>query len=178
MDKNQIIKHLTEKHKIFIQELQRLSDTDFTFSPSGKWSAGQQLDHIIRSISPVNLAFSLPGFLLKLLFGKANRPSRSYDALVEKYQAKLALGGKAPSRFIPSSVSTNQRNQYIRKLDHIVLSLTKRAENYTEDQLDKLLLPHPLLGKLTFREMLYFTTYHVEHHHKQVIANLKETIKT
>ncbi len=29
---------------------------------------------------------------------------------------------------------------------------------------DRTLLPHPLLGKLTVREMLYFTIYHVEHH--------------
>jgi hypothetical protein len=39
--------------------------------------------------------------------------------------------------------------------------------------LDLLILPHPLLGKLTLREMLYFTLYHVEHHEKQVLENLK-----
>ena len=30
--------------------------------------------------------------------------------------------------------------------------------------LDAVLLPHPLLGKLTVREMLFFTVYHVQHH--------------
>lgn len=178
MDKTQITELLRQKHNIFIEELQRLSDTDFTFSPSGKWSAGQQLDHIIRSTAPVNLAFSLPGFLLTLIFGKANRPSRTYEALIEKYQSKLAQGGKAPGQFIPKHVSVNKRDQLIKKLERIVLSLTRRSEKYTEDQIDKLLLPHPLLGKLTFREMLCFTAYHVEHHHKQVMANLNEIIKT
>jgi len=33
-----------------------------------------------------------------------------------------------------------------------------------EDDLDRVMLPHPLLGKLTLREMLFFTIYHVEHH--------------
>ncbi|HRJ29502.1 MAG TPA: DinB family protein [Cyclobacteriaceae bacterium] len=178
MNKTQITVLLTQKHNAFMEEIKHLSDNDFIVAPSGKWSAGQQLDHIVRSAGPVNLAFSLPGFFLTLAFGKANRPSRTYDGVVEKYQAKLALGGKAPSQFIPKRVSVNQRNQLIKKLERIVQSLTRRAEKYTEAQLDNLLLPHPLLGKLTFREMLYFTAYHVEHHHKQVIANLKETTKS
>jgi len=174
MNKHQIIEQLTEKHKAFYKELQNLSENDFTYSLAGKWSAGQQLDHIIRSAGPVNLAFGLPGFVLRLLFGKTNRPSRSYDGLVEKYQSKLKDGGKAPGRFIPPPVRVDQREQLIQKLESIVNSIVKRSEKYTEEQLDKLLLPHPLLGKLTFREMLYFTIYHVQHHHKQVINNLQQ----
>ncbi|MBX2947133.1 MAG: DinB family protein [Cyclobacteriaceae bacterium] len=178
MNKTPIAELLARKHQLFIEDIKRLSDENFVFSPVGKWSAGQQLDHLVRSTSPVNLAFSLPGILITLFFGKANRPSRTYDGLVEKYQAKLALGGKASGRFIPKPVAVNQRDQLIRKLERLVESLIRRAQKYPEDQLDRLLLPHPLLGKLTFREMLYFTTYHVEHHHKQVAAHLKETIKS
>lgn len=176
MNKTQLAELLRSKHNIFIENIRLLSDSDFELSHSGKWSAGQQLDHIVRSTGPVNMAFALPGFLLRLLFGKANRPSRSYDALVEKYHAKLALGGKASGHFIPKSISADQRNQLIKKLEHIILSLVKKSENYSEDQLDKLLLPHPLLGKLTFREMLYFTIYHVQHHHNQVIKNLEHQL--
>jgi hypothetical protein len=33
-------------------------------------------------------------------------------------------------------------------------------------------LPHPLLGKLTIREMLYFTVYHGEHHRLHTEQNL------
>jgi hypothetical protein len=33
------------------------------------------------------------------------------------------------------------------------------------------LLPHPLLGKLTIREMLLFTIYHIEHHFVNLQAN-------
>lgn len=39
-------------------------------------------------------------------------------------------------------------------------------QSKTCDELDKYILPHPLLGKLTIREMMYFTIYHVEHHKK------------
>ncbi|MBX2964220.1 MAG: DinB family protein [Cyclobacteriaceae bacterium] len=176
MNKTQLAELLRSRHNIFIENIRLLSDSDFELSRSGKWSAGQQLDHIIRSTSPVNLAFSFPGFLMTLIFGKANRPSRTYDALVGKYQSKLALGGKAPGQFIPKHVSVHHRDQLLKKLETIILSLTKKSENYTEDQLDKLLLPHPLLGKLTLREMLYFTIYHVQHHHNQVIKNLEHEL--
>jgi hypothetical protein len=35
---------------------------------------------------------------------------------------------------------------------------------WSEDDLDNHRLPHPLLGKLTVREMLFFTLYHIQHH--------------
>ncbi|MCB9182399.1 MAG: DinB family protein [Flavobacteriales bacterium] len=42
--------------------------------------------------------------------------------------------------------------------------LCKRTSRWSESDLERYLLPHPLLGKLTLREMLYFTLYHVQHH--------------
>jgi hypothetical protein len=174
MNKVEIINQLTENHKAFTKLIRNLPEHDFTYTLAEKWSVGQQLDHILRSVSPVNLAFGLPAFVLRLLFGKANRASRSYAALVEKYQKKLRDGGKAPGRFIPPPVEAGQREALIRKLNRIINSLVKRSEKYSEEQLDTLLLPHPLLGKLTLREMLYFTVYHVQHHHKQVINNLQQ----
>ena len=37
-----------------------------------------------------------------------------------------------------------------------------------EKELDQYMLPHPILGKVTYREMLYFTMYHVNHHYSLV----------
>ena len=51
-----------------------------------------------------------------------------------------------------------------------------RADSFSEKQLDTFILPHPLLGKLTLREMLYFTIYHAEHHKKQTLKNLENQI--
>lgn len=164
---------LRESHVHFIGTISRVSDADFTKSVNQKWTAGQQLDHIIKSVAPVNQAFALPAFVLKLLFGKTNRPSRTYDQLVEKYQAKLAAAGKAPGRFVPGSVNATQRAAFVRKLEKLVGSLSARTEGFSEEQLDLLILPHPLLGKLTLREMIYFTIYHAGHHEKQVVDNLK-----
>lgn len=167
---------LKESHGQFIRTIQNVSDADFTKSVNDKWTSGQQLDHIIKSIAPVNMTFALPKVMLKMMFGKANRPSRSYDQLVEKYHRKLLAGGRAPGRFIPTSVTAQQRDKLNKKLLKLTLSLTDRLENFSEGQLDLLLLPHPLLGKLTLREMIFFTIYHAGHHEKQVIDNLEKQI--
>ena len=47
-------------------------------------------------------------------------------------------------------------------------SLCKKLKNYSEKELEVYILPHPLLGKLTLREMLYFNILHAEHHRNSV----------
>jgi len=42
--------------------------------------------------------------------------------------------------------------------------LIKQINNWSEEKLDKCLIPHPLLGKLILREMLFFTNWHTQHH--------------
>jgi len=173
MKKSEIQQRLQENHHRFIKQIMDLPEADFLKSTNGKWTAGQQLDHLVKAVNPVNLALLLPGFLLKIVFGKANRASRSYDALVEKYQSKLAAGGKASAPFIPKPVAVGDREKLSKRLHALTASMVHRINSFSEAQLDTFILPHPLLGKLTFREMLYFTIYHAEHHEKQVLKNLE-----
>jgi len=166
MTKTIISEQLTANHAAFIKHILSLNDVAFMTSDNGKWTPGQQMDHIFRSVSPINFAFSLPKILLRLFFGKANRPSKSYEDLVKKYHSKLENGGRATGRFVPKAVPLSQRELLKNKLSKTVEQLTRKIDRLTEAQLDELLLPHPLLGKLTLREMLYFTMYHVKHHSK------------
>ncbi|MES2592278.1 MAG: DinB family protein [Bacteroidota bacterium] len=172
MNKLEIISKLTKNHEGFAALVDGLNNTDFMMAPESKWTAGQQLDHIFRSVSPVTLAFTLPKFVPSLMFGKANRSSRDYTGLIEKYEVKLREGGKASGRFVPKTVDVDQKVILKNKLLKTVKKLAKKINNCTEQELDTYILPHPLLGKLTFREMLYFTIYHVEHHQKLVLRNL------
>ena len=174
MNKQEIANKLIENHQKFADYVSSLSETDFMFSFEEKWTAGQQLEHIIRGVSPVKMALMLPKFVPNLLFGKANRNSSNYESLVAKYQGKLAAGGKASGRFIPPEVAVNKQVGLKNKLLKTVEGLCKNIEKFSKDQLDEYVLPHPILGKLTLREMLYFTIYHVEHHHKNTIRNLEK----
>jgi fumarate reductase subunit D len=58
----------------------------------------------------------------------------------------------------------------------LLLAITKinlQLEEFSEQQLDLHRLPHPLLGKISIREMMYFTMYHAEHHMEKAKENLR-----
>ena len=173
MTKQEIQNELLIRHQSFIKFITTLSEEDFYFSPPNKWTAGQQLDHICRATSLLPLGLRLPSSVTRLIFGKLKRPATSYNELVRKYLTVLANGGKASGFFIPKRVSVNKRERLIAKLLQNISKISNALENYSEEQLDKKILPHPLLGKLTAREMMYFTLYHVDHHKEKAKQNLQ-----
>lgn len=177
MNKQELVKRLTENHDAFIACIEKLSAEEFTYSANEKWTAGQQLEHIYISVKPVNLAFRLPTFLLKFVWGKANRQSRSYDDLTQKYNGKLATGSKATGPYIPKNVAPENGQKLMSQLKNVVERLCLSVEKFSEEDLDYYILPHPLLGKLTLREMIYFTIYHVKHHEKLVVNQLSRRDK-
>lgn len=168
---SELLQQIKTHHEAYFDMLAALPEDVFFSSYNDKWSPAMQLDHIQISIRPVLLAFSLPKFLLRFLFGKPNRPSRTYEALVEKYQGKLKQGGKAPAAFEPKA--GRDRNAMIAKTQHTANKLIKVLSKWDESEWEHYLLPHPLLGKLTLREMIYFTIYHVQHHHALVLKYYK-----
>lgn len=163
-NKPEIILALNQRITAFTDHIARLDKDQFESMPANKWSAGQNLDHLIRSIKPLQPAYVIPKFFLAMLFGKANRPSRTYEQLVEKYKMKLAGGGRAVGRFVPRRVEFGEKEKMIILYQNHARRLSKKIHRQQESSLDKYILPHPLLGKLTLREMLFFTIYHNEHH--------------
>ena len=104
--------------------------------------------------------------MLRIAFGKPNRSPRSYEELVNRYHQKLSAGGTAPGAFIPPAVSWQQKEPIIANFKFQTDRMIKRMDSWSENQLDQYLLPHPLLGKITLREMLFFSAYHIQHHTK------------
>jgi hypothetical protein len=172
MNKETIKKELTEKHKEFVDYINSLSDNDILNTKNNqKWSAGQHLEHIYLSVRPVNMALLLPKIIMRLFFGKPNE-KRTYEQLVNDYQNALKNGGKAGALYIPKSVSISKKQNLIINLTKLVVALNRKIDKISEEDLDKHNLPHPLIGKTTIREMLYFTIYHVQHHQKAIKENL------
>ncbi len=168
MQKKEIFDKLEANHELFINYLDNLSQEDFEFTWTDKWSAGQQLKHIVLSVRPLAQGFILPRFALKVVFGKANRPSRTFDQLVQRYNEKLQLGGRATGAFVPKSIHFDQKDKLFKTLRRYLDLIIKNLRNYSEQDFDQIILPHPLLGKITVREMLYFTAHHVCHHQELV----------
>ncbi len=165
MNKYDLIEAMNENHQRFSNYMNILTESEYLYAMPEKWSAGQQLYHIVRSTKPLILAVRLPRFILKMVFGKANRPSLSFEELVKKYEDKIANGAKATGNFIPPVIGYDKKDVLIHELSLIISKINNGIEHFSEEELDQCLLPHPLLGKITFREMLYFTINHVDHHH-------------
>lgn len=168
MDRTEINTLLNARHEAFLSCLQALPAEALNTSPAGKWSPAQQLDHILRSVGPVHMAMGLPKWFLRMAFGKPNRSPRRYEEVVKRYQEKLAAGGRASGRFVPPPKPAHSVERMSADLRKLIGKLNQRVNKWSENELDNILLPHPLLGKLSVREMLYFTAYHVEHHQRIV----------
>jgi DinB superfamily len=160
----EIQQKLIENHRRFTDYMESLPDDVFGIPKNGKWSPGQHLDHIRRSVQPLAQGFGFPKWLIKIIFGKSNRSGKNSDELVKKYKRKLEEGGRASGRFIPKALEITEKNKIIDSLNKDILIITKNLSAFSEKELDEIVLPHPLLGKLTIREMMFFTIYHVEHH--------------
>jgi hypothetical protein len=173
MKRQELIEQLQNHHQAFIEYINSLTDEEFLVSHHAKWTAGQQLQHICLSVRPVNLALLIPKFMLRLLFGKPLK-KRNYEELVKAYQNVLHKGGKAGTPYIPKSVRIHQKQKLISDLTKLIASLIEKINQLSEDDLDQHILPHPLIGKTSIREMLYFTMYHVKHHHEQLVKNLNK----
>ena len=139
-------------------------DDKFCKGPVNRWTEGQHLDHLILSTKPLNMALRLPKFVLSWKFGVAKRPSETLESLMPRYEAALAKGGKAPKSFVPPAVKLEDKQRLLETLRKEGERLVAVTNKWSEGNLDKYVLPHPLLGKLTIRTMLLFSYYHMQHH--------------
>lgn len=151
----------------------------FFKSPTDKWSPAENFVHLLKSVKPVATALRMPRPLLTILFGRPQTPSRRFAQMQETYQRTLATGAKAAGRFIPSiqeipSSPEQYRSKLGQKWNLTGSDLIAALRNWKNENLDKYLLPHPLLGKLTVREMLFFTLYHDLHHVNNVRKLLEQ----
>jgi len=165
---DEILKRSQEEFNRLTEFCIQFPDLHFFQQPSDdKWSAAQHLKHLIISTRTTTAAYALPKFLVRLVGGRPNRPSLSYEALVIKYQAKLRQGAKASGRYIPGKIkATNGKNSLLTQWNKTTrLYLDAIKKNWTNDQLDKYIVSHPALGKITLRELSYFTIYHTYHHY-------------
>ena len=173
MEIEKIILEIKDHHNSFIDYISDLPEKEFLRQKNNKWSAGEQLNHIYLSVKPVSLVLSSPKFIMKGVLGKSKKKSLTYDELVVKYQTSLNNGAKATKKYIPKLPDFNQKEKIISALHKEIRIICTKIKKYNEEELDTILLPHPIIGKLTLRELLYFTIYHVQHHLKSLQQDLQ-----
>lgn len=130
----------------------------------GKWSINEEVIHLILSISPIIRALKMPKFQIKLLFGTASREVYSYNEVEELYQKELGQGAVAPKYYEPKENKFATSKELYDKWLSKTLELEKLLKKWSQKDLDKVLLPHPSLGKLTISELVHFTLIHSKMH--------------
>ncbi|MDZ4846422.1 MAG: DinB family protein [Chitinophagales bacterium] len=168
MTKPELITVLTTELKALQTTLQQTTNEAFFKKPDHKWSVAENVQHLHLSARPLNLAFSLPKIILRF-FGSAYRKSYPYDEIVKRYQQLLKDGAVATGAYVPRGIPVKgDKEKIIARFSNTHETLMSKVQSLREEDLDNYFLPHPLLGKITIREMLYFTIYHISHHHKIV----------
>lgn len=147
-----------------------LSADEFVAREASAWTPAEHLEHLNTAVKAVAAGLEMPRWLLRLRFGRPRSSSRTYEQLRDDYRARLEQGAGATGRFVPGRGSLSDDDSMVRRTR--LLSGWYRAnerlrsalERWTERDLDRIQLPHPILGRITAREMVLFTIYHNHHH--------------
>lgn len=166
MEKDAIANLIEEKNKVLIDWITNQDCDKWLEGPDGKWTTGQHVLHLLQSIKPLNSALSMPKFVLRYKFGKANREVRDYQTVVNRYQERLknAKGrtfGPSKNMTIPA---LTEKQYLIDRLQVESKKLQYKTRKISDKNLDTLILPHPLMGKMPIREIIMWTAHHIEHH--------------
>ena len=170
--KTVLINMLKDSHQRVTNWFTEIPNASFFTRHGDVWSPSDNIDHLIKSHKPITKALKLPKFTLLAMFGKPQKPSMTYGELCQIYRDELAKGAQASGRYLPDQDSPTGEVERKKKelLDQFSIAsneLVSIVEKWEEDELDGYLLPHPLIGKLTIREMLFFTIYHNLRHASQ-----------
>jgi ribosomal protein S18 acetylase RimI-like enzyme len=147
--------------------VQTLSDEEWAKKMPGGWSIAAECTHMLASIKPISLALLLPKTCFRV-FGRPNRLPRTYDDLVSRYQEKVRTLKNPPSSFDPQKKKVLGREQWLQNWEKTSTKLIGTWRKWTPNDLKGYLSPHPLLGKIHFLELLYFTIYHNELHRRNL----------
>lgn len=167
--KAEILDSLRTVNKTVADYFAGLSPQVFFAHPPGVWSPAENVEHLILSGSARIESLSGSHEALRQQYGVAERPSRHYAEIRETYRNILANGGVAGPTVTPNiddhpadpKASQDELIQRWRQLSQTIIAA---AEGWNETDLDTLQVEHRLLGMLTARELLLWTTYHNLHH--------------
>lgn len=166
MEKEAILNLLEEKHQELLDWLNNQPKENWGKGPDNKWTTGQQVLHVVNSLQLLNNVLSYPRFFLKYKFGVCNRPTRGYDTIVEKYEQKLKANQDKAAIFNKKLKKPLQKNRerLINRLQIQNKKLQYKFKRISNLNLDTLVIPHPLMGKMTIREIVMWAAHHTEHH--------------
>lgn len=170
MTQPELVIFLQQKCNGVSETLLHVSETMFWHKPTPEaWSIAENVQHLVQSALPVVRLLNAQRQVLLERFGKTTAPSRSYEEVVLAYKTVLATGVKASGNFLPQIAEEADQKSLNNTFEQTNAALVESTSKWSEAELNEYIIPHPVLGSLTVREMLYFTAYHNQHHHEKII---------
>jgi len=159
---SEIARELRALHERSTHYWQSFSTAEF-LAPLGDrgeaWSPADNVRHLTKSIRPLAKALRLPWPILRLRYGRPAAPSRSYSEMRDVYRGALADGlqaGRFAPAFAPPPANPDAyRAQLMARREQVASALDLAIARWSEPALDRCRLPHPALGRITVREMLF-----------------------
>lgn len=142
-----------------------MSEAEYATEPhADKWSAAGHFEHVMLSNAASATALKQsPAFFAQ--FGKLDRPGNNYQQVVANYQEKSKkIVLKPSSKYAPTSGVTKPREELLTSWKMVQTKLNERFDNWTDEDLENAVLPHPAAGLMSMKEMMLFTVYHTYHH--------------
>lgn len=172
-----------EAHRIHSESVRYWTAFDaeafFRRPASDVWAPADQVRHLTKAIRAVTRGLRIPRLFLLARFGWHRGASRSLERLRSDYQRALGAGARA-REFAPRALETTEMDAAgrARVMAHHATAVTEFAtavSRWPGRALDRYRLPHPLLGKLSVREMVLFTLLHNVHHVNVAERRRRET---
>ncbi|TAH05038.1 MAG: DinB family protein [Sphingobacteriales bacterium] len=173
MNKFDLSQQISEAYTLFASDVKNLAYSNANLCINHNWSVNQNIDHINLSLTQLNKYFLLPKEKIQLIFGLTSKGDVTMATFTLKLNQTLKTGIKSTITFTPDFSSKNTQD-LILKGQVIISDMVKALMLWSDEDLDTYNCPHPVLGKISAREMLFFTIYHIRHHHsttKELILN-------
>ena len=176
LNKSQIIEQFTIANKEIYEFYSSISEEQFFSKPESGWSPLENIKHLNSAITVVALFTRKELSFLLFLFGRGNSQC-TIPEIIKDYNDRLNSGSGAgvfTPFFANNKIEIGKKESEINSLQSSIQTLIEGIHHWTEEELDRTNIPHPIMGIITVREMLYFNYYHLYHHSAKVQARLNK----
>lgn len=172
--KDQIIADLQVEQQAIHDTVTNMPEDKLFTGTDTEWSPEGYLKHLIISVKAFAKALLLPRDQIEAMFGKADG-SKTFDELVADYEKLLTEGLQAenvsnitPVNYRMPEGIEDEKTYLIETWNEGNNRLYANLETWSEEDLDSYCIPHPALGMITVREMLFFTIHHNRGHAEDI----------
>jgi nitrate/nitrite-specific signal transduction histidine kinase len=152
--------------------LSSIPTAQFFDGSSERWSVAHHVHHITSAVNRVAGGLQNAGALPKREPASA---SRDFATMHQTYLDTLHNTPSETLRQLGSRVTLEERQdsdayktQLISSFASAIENFNASLENFNESNLENLGMPHPIMGLLSSREMVFFVVFHNTHHQKGI----------